>query len=590
MKTTFVCIMIELIFSYAGIVLKNYRFHLLPFVWNRNAWSLLAILLLVLTLVPACATAKEDTALLSFQKLLPAEQLGKPYVIREGDTLYAIIRNRLGIRSTRGFKEALELIKKLNPNLTDPRKLRPGQSLILPDQQFAPEKDAFGVESVFYKVKKGDSLEKILMTQLNVKRGQMTDMLHSVKEMNPKLNDVDRIVVNQVLRLPGTGTSSGETGDSFLTEGGSDPVIDPDKPIVISESLKHNLLLAGDILNQFKATLVTDGQYFVPLEESGQITIDCSSIPLVEFDDGSIVFIELKTRLPERVKTMIREHWSNYRFTTAHEKDTLISILQKVVNQSGSYRMRQGGRYVVGERMTVQITPEWTIQQISGTDSASPVVRHGLVFYKNASQSLPAYLLKNLSGRGVVLTEVALDSGIIRTKQDDLFPAAPPNLSGSSKIDLIHNLLVLLGQEAAKDVELNLYDKDKGGFNLTMRADIVLKKDNKQVIITFRKIPEEFSNMLKKDGKEILILNDTDAKIKLVTRLLSYLNVSHTFNYFRLTVNHAENPDNPFISAIFPAIQIYQADNFLYYLVDFPFDPDFFTYFKRLKEVSIIQY
>lgn len=551
---------------------------------------MLAVLFLLFNFVPLSVFAKEDTALLSFQKLLPAEQLGKPYVIRKGDTLYSIIRNRLGIRSAMGFKEAMELIKKLNPNLADPRKLRPGQSLILPEQQFAPEKDPFGVESVFYKVKKGDSLEKILMTQLNVKRSQMTEMLDSVKEMNPRLNDVDHIVVNQVLRLPGTGASSDEATDSFLTEGGNDPVVDPDKPIIVSETLKRNLLLAGDILNRFKATFVTDGQYYVPLAEFGQITIDCSSIPLVEFDDGSIVFIELKSRLPERVKIMIRDHWSNYRFITAHEKDSLISILQKIVNQSGSYRMKQGGRYVVGERLTVQITPEWTIQQTTDTSGSGPAVRHGLVFYKNASQSLPAYLLKNLSGRGVVLTEVALDSGIIRDKQDDLAPAALPNLSGSSKIDLIHNLLVLLGQDAAKDVELNLYDKERGGFNLTMRADIVLKRDGKQIIITFREIPSEFAALLKKGGSDILPLNDGDAKIKLVTKMLNYLNVSHTFNYFRLTVNHAENPENPFISAIFPALQIYQADTFLYYLVDFPFDPDFFTYFKRLKEVSIIQY
>jgi len=556
---------------------------------RHGRWALV-LLFLLMSPAPSCAVAKEDTALLSFQKLLPAEQLGKPYVIREGDTLYGIIRNRLGIRSAKGFKEAMDLIKKLNPNLSDPRKLRPGQPLILPEMEFAPEKDPFGVEAVFYKVKKGDSLEKILMTQLNVKRSQMTAMLHNVKEMNPRLSDVDRITVDQVLRLPGVKTTSEEAGDSFLTEGDNDPVIDPDKPITISDTLKRNLLLAGDILNRFKATFVTDGRYYVPLGESGQITVDCASIPLVEFADGSIVFIELKSRLPERAKKMIRAHWSNYRFTTVQEKDTLISILQKIVNQSGSYRMKQGGRYVTGERLTVQITPGWTIQQTMDADSANPVLRHGLVFYKNASQSLPAYLLKNLDGHGVVLTEIALDSGIIRDKQDGLAPVAAPNLSGASKIDLIHNLLVLLGQDAAKDVELSLYDEKKGGFSLTMRADIVLKKDNKRIIISFRKVPMEFADLLKKDGIEILTLNDEDAKIKLVTKILNSLGISHTFNYFRLTVNHGENPDDPFISAIFPALQIYQADNFLHYLVDYPFDPDFFTYFKRLKEVSIIQY
>jgi hypothetical protein len=198
--------------------------------------------------------------------------------------------------------------------------------------------------------------------------------------------------------------------------------------------------------------------------------------------------------------------------------------------------------------------------------------------------------MKNLSDRGIFLTEVVLDSGIIRDKQDGLSPLAVPNISGSSKIDLIQNLLVLLGQEAAKDVELNLFDKEKGGFNLTMRADIVLKRDNVQTIVSFGRIPQEFADMLKKDRTEILALNGADSKIKLITKMLSYLNISYTFNYFRLTVNHADNPEAPFISAIFPALQIYQADKYLYYLVDFPFDPVFYSYFKHLKEVNIIQY
>jgi LysM repeat protein len=556
---------------------------------NLRFCCVLFFLILFFIFAPDFVTAKEDTALLSFQKVLPAEQIGKPYIIREGDTLYSIIRNRLGIRSPKALQEALDMIKKLNPNLSDPRKLRPGQALILPETQFSSAKDTFGVESVFYKVKKGDSLEKILMSQLNVRRTNMTQMLHSIQEMNPRLSNVDHIVVNQVLRLPSIGSTE-DIGGSVLTEGGNDSLIDPDKPIIISESLKRNLLLAGDILNRFKGSLVTDGQYYLPLEDYGQISIDCSSIPMVEFDDGSIVFIELKSRLPVRVKTLVKEHWPNYRFTSVHEKDTLISILQKVINQSSFYRMKKDGRFVLGEKPAVQITPEWSIQQTQNISDANPSAHQGLLFYKNSAQSLPSYLAKYLSERGIVLTEVVVDSGIIRDKQDGLSLLPVPNISGASKIDLIHNLLVLLGQDAAKDVELNLFDKEKGGFNLTMRADIVLKRDGTQTIFSFGKIPQEFADMLKKDGNEILILTDTDTKIKLITKILTYLNVSYTFNYFRLTVNQADNPETPFISAIFPALQVYQADKFLYYLVDFPFDPAFYSYFKRLKEVSIVQY
>jgi LysM repeat protein len=549
----------------------------------------MAFLFFILALLPAYAIAKEDTALLSFQKVLPAEQIGKPYIIREGDTLYNIIRNRLGVRSPKARQDTMDLIKKLNPNLTDPRKLRPGQALILPETQFSTAKDAFGVETVFYKVKKGDSLEKILMSQLNVRRRNMTEMLQNIKEMNPRISNVDLIVVNQVLRLPNTGVT-GDAEVSTLTKGGNDPTIDPDKPIIISETLMRNLLLAGNILNRFHSSLVTDGQYYLPLNDYGQITIDCSSIPMVEFADGSIVFIELKSRLPERVKTLVKELWPNYRFTAIHEKDTLTSILQKVINQSSSYRMKKDGRVVLGERLSVQISPEWIVQQTNSTGVVDSPRHHGLMFYKMPSQSLPSYLAKYLKDHGIDLIEVLLDSGIIKDKEDGLTPLSVPNISGSSKINLIHNLLVFLEQDAAQDVELNLFDKEKGGFNLTMRADILLKKDNVQTVVSFGRIPQEFANMLKKDGKEILTLNDADSKIKLITKMLNYLNISYTFNYFRLTVNHADNPEAPFISAIFPALQIYQADKYLYYLVDFPFEPVFYSYFKRLQEVNIIQY
>ena len=116
-----------------------------------KGWLVLVFFLLPPILGLSWVDAREDTALLSFQKLLPAEELGKPYVIRSGDTLYGIIRRRLGIRSAKEAEAALDLIKKLNPQITDPRKIRPGQSIVLPDQETPVEKDAYGVKNVFYK-------------------------------------------------------------------------------------------------------------------------------------------------------------------------------------------------------------------------------------------------------------------------------------------------------------------------------------------------------------------------------------------------------------------------------------------------------
>ncbi len=184
-----------------------------PCLFQRSSFAVGLVFILYLCF-PGWAPARQDTALLSFQKILPAEQVGKTYTVRRGDSLYTIIRNTLGIRSAKARKETMDLIKKLNPNLTDPGKILPGQSIVLPEKQFTPEKDVFGVEIVFYKVKRGDSLEKILMSQLNVKRADMTEMLRNIKEMNPKLTNPDHIVVNQMIRLPASGPSvETENGD-----------------------------------------------------------------------------------------------------------------------------------------------------------------------------------------------------------------------------------------------------------------------------------------------------------------------------------------------------------------------------------------
>ena len=39
-------------------------------------------------------------------------------------------------------------------------------------------------------------------------------------------------------------------------------------------------------------SLITAGKYYIPISEVGQVTIDCSTIPIVEMDDGSSIFLD----------------------------------------------------------------------------------------------------------------------------------------------------------------------------------------------------------------------------------------------------------------------------------------------------------
>ena len=543
---------------------------------------------------PSVFATTEDTAAISFQTNIPHNRAEKPYIVRRGDTLHTIIRNNLGPQSPKAQAELLESVRKLNPNIANLSRIYPGQSITLPakpSSRTGGQKDDFGGNVVFYTVKKGDSLEKILMQQLNVTPGNMTKALRNVKEINPGLIDLNRIAVSQVIRLPGM-IKPRATEDTTRTSTPDEGTFS--QPLAISETLTHNLVLAGQIINTFGGSLIMEGQYSIPISDHSHVTIDCTSIPMIEFDNGNAVFIALKARLPDQVRNIIIADWPNYRFTSVNEKDTLVSILNKIMNQSGIYRMEKGGQFVIGEKPNIHITPDWTIHQTdkdSGLDLDS-FGEHGLLIYHDANQSLPGYVMQKLSSQGMMLTEIALDRGVISEKKNNDPPLSNkiPDIAGSSRIDMVYNLLQMLGHNAAKNVELSLVDKSRGGFHLTMRADILLKKGNKNTILSFGALPAEFESILREERYDILSLMDSESKDKIVTKVLNYLQIPNTSNFFRITVNRTDAPNSSIISAVFPAVQVATLEKAPYYLVDFPFDQDFYAYFNNLKEVNIIQY
>ncbi|MCK7469321.1 MAG: LysM peptidoglycan-binding domain-containing protein [Desulfosudis oleivorans] len=63
-----------------------------------------------------------------------ASEPGKTgYVVRKGDSLSAILHERLGVPAAE-MARWIGLTKKLNPGLADPNRIYPGQALILPDR------------------------------------------------------------------------------------------------------------------------------------------------------------------------------------------------------------------------------------------------------------------------------------------------------------------------------------------------------------------------------------------------------------------------------------------------------------------------
>ncbi len=150
---------------------------------------------------------------LNFQKQMPLRQAqdGFTYTIQKGDYVYAILR-RLEVPEHR-LEEALDRVKRLNPHLQDLDRVKPGDSLHLPDSFIRKEavpmapaaeaSDGSSSRSKAYTVQPGDTVFAILREQTGLPDAQIRwQALKAFHRLNPGLKSLDRIQPGQQLQIP----------------------------------------------------------------------------------------------------------------------------------------------------------------------------------------------------------------------------------------------------------------------------------------------------------------------------------------------------------------------------------------------------
>ena len=295
----------------------------------------LYLLLILLMIYPnQYLWAKEDTAHLTLNKTAVSNQKVRPYVVKKGDRILDILRDRLGITSHR-----LAIIKALNPGLKNPDKIYPGQTIMLPEKE--PAQNTIIEETASttaYTTRRGDSITRIAIRQLNTKPSELVKTVDSIRRLNPNIKDLNRIYPGQVLQLPQgvIVVTKQEIKTPQAESSASEKKEQKESPAVSSVS---HLNIIRYVIGRMNGSFIENGKYFIPIPQIGQVTIDCSVIPTVELDDGSTILVDLKDRLPDSISKMIQSNWKNYRIVKTNINDSIVTILQKIINASNAYTM-----------------------------------------------------------------------------------------------------------------------------------------------------------------------------------------------------------------------------------------------------------
>lgn len=565
------------------------------------AMFVLASLALVYQPVTA-ETVKEDTAQLTFKKTAISKKNLYTYTVKDGDTLARIIRSIPG-STDKDISRHYELIKELNPAIPDIEDLEVGQSIVLPGKPSTENSDNKIEEQtasiskiprsakVFYKIKKGDTLYKIVRSELKLAEHNIPQAVRTIKGMNPNLRNVNRIYAGTIIRLPDK-TVFVKTPEDIKPVTQEMAIISekstqPEKIIEVKEKKamppEARLALLKQILTQMNATVTTDGNYYLPIPKAGQVTIDCAKIPLIEFDDNTTVFLDLEDRAHGNLKKMISSNWKNYHLVKIENNDDLISILQKVLTITKNYDVIKAEKpLTVGSRPAVEVLADWLIvKPILGQQTKSVV--QGLRPIHENNFLLPKSIKNYAQRNSLILTEFSEETGMVG-KPEELYSLPPiPVFPTTSAKDFAYALVSHLGLTAEKDFDIQLFDTVKDGFNLSIKADVLVHKDDKKYVIYSQLLSQQFTNALKQAGHETIFVNDSDSPKNIMGNVLSGLGIPFTYEQF--TFSGPEKNQAPY-AVKFSGTRINQD----LYVVDFDMDSELRGLLKEVWSINIARY
>ena len=130
------------------------------------------------------------------------------------------------------------------------------------------------------------------------------------------------------------------------------------------------------------------------------MTLDCSAIPIVEFDDGSTVLLDFSDRIPKTLQRLIVANWKNFSVLKVRPSQNIFLILQETINASASYTMKKGIKPLLLEKEPqILLTLDWIISAKSPSENGPSF--HGILVASDKTLLLPEQVRRYAEQKGI---------------------------------------------------------------------------------------------------------------------------------------------------------------------------------------------
>ncbi|MDL2259689.1 LysM peptidoglycan-binding domain-containing protein [Deltaproteobacteria bacterium OttesenSCG-928-K17] len=390
------------------------------------------------------------------------------------------------------------------------------------------------------KVRRGDTLERLLRRE-----GMHRDLIygHLLKvtmELNPELRSPDLIMAGAEIRIPaagdyltamagvdpgavktaaqavherrrpaGGGAGAGSVAVAKAAPSGKASVLA--LPTETTESAKNTLSL---LFTRLGERVDSRGQALLPSDGGGAVEINTTDFPVVSLQNGGRLVLDPGSRLSSGAVRSLRALSPPLQVFRTSRKENLDQALGRLWPLCGYYRVYNRERaYEGGADIRLKISADWMVWPTEESWKAGqPMVINRI---RTAGKRSDAAWVSFLEDHGIKLVDISKNT--VLPPQESTPPPAlnVVALNSNNPSILAAELVKNLGVDPKVGVQLDLVNPSGGPTPPNLTAPVMWETGKDKVVLEFGEMPADALAALRQNGyKVVSSTKDTEAVIE----------------------------------------------------------------------------
>jgi hypothetical protein len=482
-----------------------------------------------------------------------------PYVVKKNDWILKLFRQK-GEISHKDFPEFLRIFKRLNPHVHDIDRIRPGQHILIPlkkvRQDALPAQSSRVVTIPFladsrmsealekysspYRVQRGDFISILISRQFEGYGTKAFEQgMKLFRVMNPKIKNLNHIYVGQVIRIPDPKIQSQPWFPSLFEQPAQHDKT-PDIGPSITESQKTSIpYMAKDTEKQTESPLskvawaldakfFNKGVYYFPRLGWEDVKVDLSRSPFMELRDGTRVFFPMNADNQASDIKMAKSFWKNVHIVTTGPGDSVEKIFDAVLSRFEN-KIVKNHLFISDHGVKIEVRGMWIMEQPEPSEEEKRYLCITLI--DGQKERTPTSIVRYLDQNNIVVKEVlkykisaARESNAPRYKR---MPGDMRVINASNHKIFVSNFLGAMGYRYQPNEMISF---EYAGITINAASNLATHDSGTSFLIDFGEFYGDAVHAIKKSGRNIIQVKNSDTLDAISARLLAAMGVTFTEN------------------------------------------------------------